>query len=334
MLGPVVIDVAGAELTADDVSRLQHPQVGGAILFARNYATATQLRALTAAIHAARPGILLAVDHEGGRVQRFREGFTPLPPMRALGRRFAEDPADALATAQAIGCVMACELVDHGLDFSFAPVLDLDHGESGVIGDRAFGREADLVASLATALHAGAYAAGMNTVGKHFPGHGYVRADSHLDVPVDERAFSAIEQDDLIPFARLAKAGMGAVMPAHVVYPAVDAVPAGFSARWLKEILRGRLQFDGMIFSDDLGMEGARTAGGLAARAHAALEAGCDMVLLCNDSEGADLLLAGLGDRPVNPMLAERMARMRARPSARPTPQAYAAARARIAALS
>lgn len=315
-LGPVMVDVAGAVLTPDDVTRLSHPLVGSVILFARNFESPAQLKALTTSIHAVRgPSLPICVDHEGGRVQRFREGFTTIPPMRVLGRLWDKSPQDACTAANAIGVVIANELMDHGLDFSFAPVLDVDWGESGVIGDRAFHAKPNAISALARALLLGLTSGGMASVGKHFPGHGFVKADSHHEIPVDERSFDEIWNADLIPFRDLSDGTMTAVMPAHVIYPAVDSKPAGFSQRWLQEILRGKLGFDGVIFSDDLSMEGASTAGDVTARAHAALSAGCDVVLLCNDPVKADELLAGLTRDGVKPSgdLARRLERMRAK---------------------
>jgi beta-N-acetylhexosaminidase len=313
-LGPVMVDVAGLELTPDDVERLQHPQVGGVILFARNFAAPLQLIQLTHSIRELRsPHLVIAVDHEGGRVQRFRHGFTPIPPMRALGRLWDRDPAQALAAARGCGFVIASELQAHGVDFSFTPVLDVDYGESGVIGDRAFHSDPHTIAVLAEALQAGLNAAGMTSVGKHFPGHGYVRADSHLEVPVDDRTLAEITAADLMPFQRLARSNMGGIMPAHVIYPKVDAKPAGFSSVWLQKVLREKLGFQGLIFSDDLSMEGASTAGGVVSRANAALNAGCDMVLLCNDPRGQDTMLEGLERRPIAPTLAKRLEKMRGR---------------------
>ena len=292
--GPVMLDVSGPELDVADRARIAQPLVGGVILFARNYESPAQLAALTASIRALRdPAPLIAVDHEGGRVQRFRTGFTAIPPMRTLGELWDRDVAAAVAEAQRLGRIIADELITHGVDFSFTPVLDLDHGASGVIGDRAFHRNPNAVAHLAGALCRGLRAGGSVGVGKHFPGHGFVGADSHHDIPVDGRALAAIEQDDLVPFGALVRLGIEAVMPAHVVYPAVDAQPAGFSRVWLQQILRGRLGFDGMIFSDDLSMAGARGAGDIIARADAAWGAGCDMVLVCNDPDSADALLSG-----------------------------------------
>jgi beta-N-acetylhexosaminidase len=231
--------------------------------------------------------------------------------MRALGKLWDRDPAQAIAAARGCGFVMGSELQAHGVDFTFAPVLDVDYGESGVIGDRALHSDPHAIAVLAEALQAGLNAAGMASIGKHFPGHGYVRADSHLEVPVDDRTLTEITANDLLPFQRLTRSGMGGVMPAHVVYPKVDSKPAGFSSVWLQKILREKLGFQGIIFSDDLLMEGASTAGGVVARANAALNAGCDMALLCNDPRAADSLLEGLERRPVVPTLAKRLDKMR-----------------------
>lgn len=294
-LGPVMLDVVGTQLCDDDRRRLKHPLVGGVILFSRNYESSEQLRQLTAEIHALRtPHLLIAVDHEGGRVQRFKEGFTRLPPMRELGMIWDEHHSRAKTLAQQTGYVLAAELRAHGVDLSFTPVLDIDYGASGVIGSRAFHRKPQAIADLAHHLMLGLKQGGMAAVGKHFPGHGYVRADSHHEVPVDERAFADIEMEDLLPFQQMINFGMAAIMPAHVIYPRVDPNPAGFSSIWLKDILRKRLGFGGVIFSDDLSMAGAHVAGGPAQRAEAALKAGCDMVLLCNKPDDADELLANL----------------------------------------
>lgn len=304
-----MVDVAGLELAPQERDVLVHPLVGGVILFARNYRSPEQLDALSASIRALRdPPLLIAVDHEGGRVQRFIEGFTRLPPMRALGRIYDRDPALATNLAAAIGVVLASELMKHGVDLSFTPVLDIDFGSSSVIGDRAFHATAAGVAALAGGLVAGMARMGMGAVGKHFPGHGYVRADSHHEVPVDERDLGAIETNDLVPYRALIGKGLTGVMPAHVIYPKVDARPAGFSPVWLKDILRGRLGFDGVVFSDDLSMEGASVAGDIVERGHAALSAGCDMVLVCNAPEAARRLLDGLGRYALDPA---RVARMR-----------------------
>lgn len=314
-LGPVMLDVLGTQLTVEDEARLRHPLVGGVILFARNYQSPGQLAELTAAIHALRaPPLLIAVDHEGGRVQRFREGFSKIPAMRELGKIWDAHPQRARYLAQQAGYVLAAELRACGVDFSFTPVLDIDYGQSSVIGDRAFHSDPQAVAELAHSLLLGLKQAGMHTVGKHFPGHGFVRADSHLDIPVDERAFVDIELSDLIPFRQMVNYGMTAVMPAHVIYPKVDSRPAGFSPVWLKNILRGQLGFEGCIFSDDLSMAGAAAAGGIVQRAEAALNAGCDMVLVCNKPESADELLQGLHwDMPAASRA--RLAQMRGKPN-------------------
>ncbi len=320
--GAVMLDVAGLRLAPVEKDRLRHPAAGGVILFARNFESPRQLRALTAEIRAQRPGLLIAVDHEGGRVQRFQEGFTRIPPMRLLGRRWDADAGGARALAEAIGYVIAIELRAHGVDFSFAPVLDVDFGSSSVIGDRAFSDEPTVIASLAGAFVAGLSAGGAASVGKHFPGHGYVKADSHVAVPVDTRDLSDIEETDLYPYRGLIAQGLSAVMPAHVIYPKVDSKPAGFSRVWLQDILRGLLQFDGMIFSDDLSMEGASGAGGPGNRAIAAVDAGCDMVLVCNAPDAAVEVLEALKDRAPAP---RRMALMRSRATAEPDHR-YAAA--------
>lgn len=295
---PVVLDIAGTTLDDDDRRRLDHPLTGGVIFFARNWASRQQLTELCGEIKSLRPDLLICVDHEGGRVQRFRtDGFTHLPPMRALGELWMKDALAATDAATACGYVLASELRACGVDFSFTPVLDLDWGPSGVIGDRAFHADARVVTMLAKSLMHGLLLAGMHNCGKHFPGHGFVAADSHVDVPVDKRSLKAILADDAQPYGWLGGA-LSSVMPAHVIYPKVDAAPAGFSARWLKAILRGRLGFAGAIFSDDLSMEGASVAGSHTEGAIAALNAGCDLVLLCNQSlnGGApvDELLDGL----------------------------------------
>jgi beta-N-acetylhexosaminidase len=294
-LGPVMLDIEGTELNENDIRRLQHPLVGGIILFARNYQSPEQLKALTAAIHKVRqPPLLIAVDHEGGRVQRFREGFTRIPPMRELGKVWDHNPRKARQLAEEAGWILAAELRAHGVDFSFTPVLDIDYGNSGVIGDRAFHRNTQAIAELANSLMHGLRKGGMAAVGKHFPGHGFVAADSHVAIPVDEREFDRIAEEDLQPFRRMIDDGLAAIMPAHVIYPQVDDKPAGFSERWLQKVLRQRLGFNGVLFSDDLSMEGAVVAGDVTQRALAALNAGCDMVLLCNRPDLADELLSKL----------------------------------------
>lgn len=294
-LGPVMLDIAGHVLDADDRRRLLHPLVGGVILFSRNYESPQQLVQLTRDIHALRqPPLVIAVDHEGGRVQRFRDGFTALPAMRELGAVWDQDAKRAHQLARQVGFVLAAELRACGVDLSMTPVLDVDHRNSGVIGDRAFHSDTRAISELAIGLINGLKQAGMSSVGKHFPGHGHVKADSHSEIPVDERSLAAIEETDLVPFRRLIENDLGAIMPAHVIYPAVDSKPAGFSEVWLKKILRRQLGFDGMVFSDDLSMEGASSAGNVVQRAHAALAAGCDMVLVCNNPSCVDQLLAEL----------------------------------------
>jgi beta-N-acetylhexosaminidase len=309
---PVIIDVAGLTLGEDDRRRLAHPLVGGMILFGRNWQSREQLAELCAEIKVVRDDLLVCVDHEGGRVQRFRtDGFTHVPPMRAFGEQWLQDAAgregsgamQAMASATAAGYVLGSELRACGVDFSFTPVLDLDYGASSVIGDRAFHRDPRVVTTLARCVMQGLLQAGMANCGKHFPGHGYVRADSHLEIPEDERSLDEILQDDAIPYDWLATT-LTSVMPAHVIYSQVDALPAGFSAKWLNEILRERLHFQGAIFSDDLSMAGARRIEGrdvsYTEAAVVALEAGCDMVLLCNESVNSpggasiDELLEGL----------------------------------------
>jgi beta-N-acetylhexosaminidase len=313
-LGPVMVDLLGTEMTAEEKKRLMHPLVGGVILFSRNYQSVSQLQKLTAEIHALRsPPLLVAVDHEGGRVQRFREGFTRIPPMREFGTLWDEHPQRAKHLAHQAGWVIACELRASGVDFSFAPVLDLDYGQSTVIGNRAFHANPQAVADLAHNLMLGLKQGGMVAVGKHFPGHGYVAADSHLEVPVDERDYADIAMSDLEPFKQMVDFGLPAVMPAHVIYPKVDDKPAGFSRVWLKDILRHELKFEGMIFSDDLSMEGAAVAGGVVARAEMALDAGCDMVLVCNKPAAAEELLAGF-QRKMSPASFARLVRMHGHP--------------------
>lgn len=308
--GPIMLGIEGLELTPGDRARITDPRVGGAILFARNFVSSIQLRELTASIRALRPELLTGVDHEGGRVQRFRDdGFTPLPPMRTFGAQWDADPVAASAAACDAGETIARELRAHGIDFSFAPVLDLDYAVSSVIGDRAFHVDPVIVADLAGALLRGLHAGGAAGVGKHFPGHGHVAADSHVDTPVDARMLDEILRTDIVPFVALMQQGLEAIMPAHVVYPAIDSRPAGFSPVWIGEILRGRLGFDGLVFSDDLDMAGARSAGDIVARADAAIAAGCDVVLLCNDISAMDDLLARWTPPP-QPSLARRWARM------------------------
>lgn len=307
MQAPLIIDIAGTRLDKDDRRRLGHPLVGGLILFARNWQDREQLTALCSEIKKIRADVLICVDHEGGRVQRFKSGgFTHLPPMRALGNLWLHDPMRACDAASACGFVLGSELRACGVDLSFTPVLDLDHGQSEVIGDRAFGTDPRVVTLLAKSLMYGLLLAGMANCGKHFPGHGFVSSDSHTEIPVDRRSLKAILSQDAAPFGWLSTT-LSSVMPAHVIYPRVDARPAGFSGKWLNDILRGRLRFSGAIFSDDLSMAGARQIDGqevsYAQAAVAALNAGCDMVLLCNQSldGGAAVndLIAGLTEAQV-----------------------------------
>lgn len=289
--GPVMADVSGLELTAEERELLCHPLLGGVILFRRNYASPEQLRRLTSEIHALRDrALLIAVDHEGGRVQRFCDGYTRLPPMRSLGALWDSDQDAACKAAWATGYVLAAELRVHGVDLSLTPVLDLDYGPSTVIGDRSFHRDPHAVSVLAGALIEGLQRAGMSGVGKHFPGHGFVSADSHVAVPVDNRDYETIAADDMLPYATLG-ARLGGIMPAHVIFDRVDPRPAGFSPYWLRTVLRRRLRFDGTIFSDDLSMEGASVAGGIVDRAEAARAAGCDMVLVCNAPDSVRCLV-------------------------------------------
>jgi beta-N-acetylhexosaminidase len=288
-----MVDVHGHVLTAAEKKRLQNPLVGGVILFAHNYKDRAQLTALTRSIHALRsPALLIAVDHEGGRVQRFRsDGFTTLPAMRKLGELWMTQPLVAMRSATDVGYVLASELRACGVDLSFTPVLDLDYGESNVIGDRSFHRDPRVVAMLARALAQGLSFAGMSSCGKHFPGHGAVRADSHHEIPLDHRSLKQIMAEDAAPYDWLGHQVITSVMPAHVIYTKVDSKPAGFSAKWIQEILRTKLKYDGVVFSDDLTMEGAAVAGDILARAEAALQAGCDMALVCNRPDLADELL-------------------------------------------
>ncbi|MDH0748661.1 beta-N-acetylhexosaminidase [Pseudomonas sp. GD03842] len=303
MHGSLMVDIAGTWLTSEDRQFLRQPEVGGLIIFARNIESPRQVRELSAAIRAIRPDLLLAVDQEGGRVQRLRQGFVRLPAMRAIAHR-----PNAQTLARQCGWLMATEVLAVGLDLSFAPVLDLDHERSAVVGSRAFEGDAERAAQLAEAFIQGMNEAGMAATGKHFPGHGWAEADSHVAVPRDERSLDTLRANDLIPFARLSKR-LAAVMPAHVIYPQVDTQPAGFSRRWLQDILRGELGFEGVIFSDDLSMAGAHVVGDAASRIDAAFTAGCDMGLVCNDRAAAELALTAAQRMKVTPH--PRIARMR-----------------------
>lgn len=290
----LMLDIESTELSAAESSQLTHPMIGGLILFSRNYASRTQLITLIKSIRAIRPDILIAVDHEGGRVQRFREGFTLLPAMGDILPAAKGDMAQAKCWATELGYLMAIELLAVDIDLSFAPVLDLN-GVSQVIGTRSFSPDKGEVSELASAFIDGMEQAGMCAVGKHFPGHGSVEADSHIAKPVDERTQEEIFVNDMQPFKSLiARERLQGIMPAHVIYPKVDSQPAGFSQFWLQEVLRKQLAFNGVIFSDDLGMKGAAVAGGYTERAQAALDAGCNMILVCNDREGATEVLNGV----------------------------------------
>lgn len=296
-LGPVMIDLVGTEITPAERKMLLHANTGGVILFTRNFESIEQLEALTAEIHQLRePHLLIAVDHEGGRVQRFREGFTRLPAMATLGQIYHRDKNKGRKLAEKTGWLMASECLAVGIDFSFAPVLDMGHGVSGVIGDRAFDSSADIISVLAHEFMLGMKRAGMAATGKHFPGHGSVKEDSHVAHPVDQRSLADIMMQDAIPFERMIGYGLAAIMPAHVVYPQVDEKAAGYSERWVRQILRQQLGFEGVVFSDDLSMEAAAPAGSYVDRAKQALGAGCDMVLVCNHSNEAKEVLEGLGD--------------------------------------
>lgn len=312
-LGPFMVDIAGTELSAEDIRVLAHPLVGGVVLFTRNYRNPQQVAALTAAIRAVRtPHLLIAVDHEGGRVQRFREGFTRLPAARLLGRRFDEDRRDALEFAQSVGWLMASELRAVGVDFSFAPCIDLDYGVSEIIGDRAFHADPDIVAALAVATLTGMREAGMAAVAKHFPGHGAVVADSHIALPVDRREFADLEAD-IRPYRPLIDNNLPGIMAAHVVFPAVDALPASLSKRWITGVLRGELGFHGCVFADDLTMAGAAAFGDVEARAELAFAAGCDVLPICNDRHSVELVLGRFGADVGSAASQARLVRMRAR---------------------
>jgi len=336
-LGPLMVDIAGTELSAEDRTVLRHPLVGSVILFSRNYRDRAQLAALTASIRGLRsPALLVAVDHEGGRVQRFREGFTRLPAVRTIGRRYDADPRGALGLAQTAGWLMAAELRSVGVDFSFAPCVDLDFGVSEIIGDRAWHPDADAVGALAVAYMAGMREAGMAATAKHFPGHGAVTADSHVALPVDRRSLADLEPD-LRPYRVLIANLLPAVMAAHVVFPQVDALPASLSQRWLKGVLRGELGFHGCVFADDLTMAGAAAFGDLTERARLAGLAGCDVLPVCNDRAAVLSLLERLDPDAINPASQARLVHLRGRGSwpAQPDDDVrQAAAIARLAELN
>ena len=284
--GRLMLDLAGTELTAEEQQILQSPQVGGVILFARNIQSREQVTALNAQIRQASANLLIAVDQEGGRVQRLRDGFTPLPPMQLLADSVVQNPEVGVQRVRDTGWLMASEVLACGFDISFAPVLDVDRDTSSIIGDRAFSDQPEMVITLAQAFIEGMNEAGMAATGKHFPGHGGIVADSHLEAPVDHRSWQQLLDHDLKPFVALSKQLAG-VMPAHITFPAVDPDSVGFSGFWLQQVLRQQLSFDGVIFSDDLSMKGADVAGGYIDKAQLALNAGCDMILVCNCPEGA-----------------------------------------------
>lgn len=313
-LGPLMIDVQGTTLSDEDRDLLQHPLVGAVILFTRNFESIEQLERLVADIRAARtPPLLVTVDHEGGRVQRFRKGFTVLPPMRTIGREYDLDPAAGKQLARQCGWLMAAELRSVAIDMSFAPCVDLDYGVSSVIGDRAFHRDPQVVAELAIAFVGGMREAGMAATAKHFPGHGAVVPDSHVAMPVDRRPLADLDED-LYPYRRLVANGLPAVMAAHVIFEEVDGLPAGFSSRWMQQELRANLGFDGAIFTDDLSMKGASVVGDMARRAEIALTAGCDVLSVCNDRQGVLQViesLRGSGD----PLSQVRMVRLHGKPA-------------------
>ena len=312
-LGPLMIDIDGTELTPEDVRVLSHPLVGSVILFSRNYRDVAQLKSLTQAIRGVRsPHLLIAVDHEGGRVQRFREGFTRLPAARALGRRYDEDRRGGLALAQSVGWLMASELRAVGVDYSFAPCVDLDYGVSEIIGDRAFHSDPDSVAALAVAYMSGMREAGMAAVAKHFPGHGAVIADSHVALPVDRRNFVDLE-GDIRPYRLLIENNVAGVMGAHVVFPAIDPLPASLSKSWINGVLRSDLKFHGCVFADDLTMAGAAAFGGVIERTELAFAAGCDVLPICNDRQAVKSVLDHFGPDLGSPASQARVVRMRAR---------------------
>jgi len=285
--GPAIVDFAGQDLTAEDRAVIVHPATAGVILFGRNIDDAQQVRELTRELRSLRPDLLICIDQEGGRVQRLKKGVTRLPPMAALGARYQSSPEEGLVEAKELGWLMARELRSVGIDLSFAPVLDLDTDFCAAIGDRSFGCDPNIVTALASAFISGMGEAGMGAVGKHFPGHGKVAADSHFNLPVDHRSLAEIHAQDLIPFRVLCHSALVGVMPAHIIFSAVDEQPVGFSRLWLQKILRGELEFNGLIFSDDLSMAAAEHGGDFVSRSLAALNAGCDLLLLCNNRTGA-----------------------------------------------
>jgi len=308
--GPLMLDIEGLTLNDEDKTILSSPFVGGLILFSRNFESIEQLSLLVNQVRQVSPQCLIAVDHEGGRVQRFKTGFTHIPPMAILGQLYQVSPEQALSLANDFAYLLATELLQLDIDISFAPVLDLDYGISAVIGDRAFSSDLTVLNRLVGAFLNGMHDAGMATTGKHFPGHGAVEADSHIAIPIDGRSLSVIRDNDMNAFSSVSKNGLDAVMPAHIIYPQVDEKPAGFSKIWLQDILRDELKFDGVIFSDDLSMEGASVAGSYAERCNAALMAGCDMVLVCNNRQATKEVLSHLENCFNKPIKNNRLSRM------------------------
>ncbi len=289
----IMLDIEGLKLTKNDIKRLSNPNCCGVILFSRNFSSPEQICALCREIKQIKaPSLLVAVDHEGGRVQRFKRGFTRIPPMRVLGELWNNDKEYAQYLAEMIGVVIGKELIDCGIDFSFTPVLDLDYGNSGVIGDRALHSDPHVVGDLSLSIMRGLRKSGSIAVGKHFPGHGFARGDSHLQVVTDDRSYSEVLTRDIVPYINLIENGISAIMPAHIIFPSIDQYPVGFSQEWLQVILRERLGFKGVIFSDDLSMEGASNAGSIESRGDRAIDAGCDIVLVCNNPIGSDKLLS------------------------------------------
>jgi len=313
-LGPIMLDLETTTISDLELKTLQHPQVGGVILFSRNFDNYQQIKQLCADIHKIRtPHLLIAVDHEGGRVQRFKDGFSLIPAMGKLGEIYENDPQTACQHSHNLAWLMAHELIEVGVDFSFAPILDIETGISEIIGDRSFHHTPKGVTELSQAWISGMRKAGMMATGKHFPGHGSVKEDSHIAIPVDNRDLQTIEQHDLIPFEKIIKTGLEGIMPAHVYYPKIDAdMPAGFSKHWLQNILRDQLGFKGVIFSDDLSMTGAQEIGNFSQRAEAALNAGCDMVLVCNNPGGAEEVLSSLNSFEISATSHARLLTMQA----------------------
>ncbi len=318
ILGPLMVDIAGKSLSAEDQVILRHPLVGGVILFTRNFDSASQIEGLVAAIRALRqPQLLIAVDYEGGRVQRFRnKGFTVLPPAQAFGRLYEQDREQAKNLAHSCGWMIGSELRGVGIDLCFAPVLDMSAGVSAVIGDRAYHAKPEAITQLGSAFMRGLRDAGMAATGKHFPGHGKVVEDSHESLPVDDRSLQQIRDEDIVPFRELIRQGLSSVMMAHIRFPQVDAQPASLSRRWIQDELRGQLGFDGVVFCDDLSMGGAAAVGSYPERARMALDAGCDMLPVCNNRAAVIELLEQLDHEP-DQASAERLERLRAEPGRR-----------------